>query len=67
MIEFKDEASKKTFYRNARMVLWSGIVAAALSLWFNILKIDAWPTLVGLLIFTALWIASYHVLNKLRR
>lgn len=57
----------KTFWRTARLLFWSGIVALALALAISAVSVTQAPTLVGVIMLAALWVASYHGLQWLRR
>lgn len=63
-MEFKID---KAFWRNARLLLWSFIVAfAALDL-FNLVKPPAEIAALMFLVYVAAaWVIAYHALQKLR-
>jgi hypothetical protein len=58
----------KGFWRMARLLLWSLIVALAVGVFFGVVHLDA--SLPGftaaILVFGGLWVVVYHLFERIR-
>lgn len=61
------DLSKPEFWREARAVLWSGIMALALCLFLKIVTTDNFLNPLALIVFAGIWVAIHHFYAALRK
>lgn len=59
---------RKSFWRGSRKLVWSAVLALGFALIFGWVKLETILTFgAGTIILVALWIASYHLLEYVKR